>query len=101
MIAPWHRMQRLMNCAIMIVGLLSLPALAQDESEVKFKRIPTQFIAALADPNATSGSNAQSWGLWSKDPGPRGGVAKPLSIYKGCGWIRPSRLAIRQFRLVA
>lgn len=38
----------------------------------KFERIPTQFIAALADPEATSGNNAQLWGLWRRDPGPRG-----------------------------
>ncbi len=90
MIAPWHRMQRLMNCAILIVGLLSLPALAQDESEVKFKRIPTQFIAALADPNATSGSNAQSWGLWSKDPGPRGVWLSLYPFIKAAGGYAPA-----------
>lgn len=42
-----------------------------------FKRIPTQFIAALpAVPTDTtkikSGDNAATWGLWEKDPGPRG-----------------------------
>ncbi len=37
-----------------------------------FKRIPTQFIAALGDPDSTSGSNASDWGLWTVDPGPRG-----------------------------
>jgi hypothetical protein len=41
-------------------------------AETTFKRIPTQFIAALGDPGATSGSSAQSWGLWRVDPGPRG-----------------------------
>jgi len=37
-----------------------------------FKRIPTQFIAALGDPNANNGNGAEEWGLWRKDPGPRG-----------------------------
>lgn len=37
-----------------------------------FKRIPTQFIAAIADPKASSGNNANEWGLWAVDPGPRG-----------------------------
>lgn len=37
-----------------------------------FRRIRTQFIAALGDPDAKSGSNAQQWGLWRRDPGPRG-----------------------------
>jgi hypothetical protein len=34
--------------------------------------MPTQFIAALAAPDATSGTGAESWGLWRLDPGPRG-----------------------------
>lgn len=37
-----------------------------------FRRIPTQFIAALGDPNSSSGSTAKEWGIWSLDPGPRG-----------------------------
>ena len=92
MIAPWHRLPRVMNCALLIVGLLLQPAFARAESETKFKRIPTQFIAALADPNATSGSNAQSWGLWTKDPGPRGvwlslyPVIKVAGGYAPAGW---------------
>lgn len=39
---------------------------------MKFRRISPQFIAALGDPNASSGGGAQSWGLWPVDPGPRG-----------------------------
>jgi hypothetical protein len=38
----------------------------------KFRRIEPQDIAALGDPGATSGNGAQSWGLWSQHPGPRG-----------------------------
>ena len=45
---------------------------------MKFKRIPTQFIAALGDPTATSGSGAEAWGIWRVDPGPRG---VPLDRY--------------------
>ncbi len=37
-----------------------------------FKRIPTQFIAALGDPDASSGDGAENWGWWHLDPGPRG-----------------------------
>ena len=38
-----------------------------------FVRLPqTQFIAALADPTASQGTGAESWGLWRQDPGPRG-----------------------------
>jgi hypothetical protein len=41
-------------------------------SPPNFKRIPTQFIAALGDPTSNIGSNAADWGLWALDPGPRG-----------------------------
>jgi hypothetical protein len=51
--------------------ILSPTALAQS-TRTRFRRIPTQYIAALGDPQAGSGNNAQEWGLWRKDPGPRG-----------------------------
>jgi hypothetical protein len=47
--------------------------------QTKFAPINPQFIAALADPTATSGNNAQTWGLWRVDPGPRG---VPLTRYQ-------------------
>jgi len=58
-------------------AVLSPAALAQSArnggaAQTKFRRISTQFIAALGDPHATSGRNAQTWGLWRLDPGPRG-----------------------------
>ncbi|MEO8464702.1 MAG: twin-arginine translocation signal domain-containing protein [Gammaproteobacteria bacterium] len=55
-----------------------------------FKRVPTQYIAALAPPNATSGDNAETWGLWRQDPGPRGVRLKNLDSLAGgvapAGW---------------
>ena len=51
--------------------MLSPAALAQS-AQTRFRRIPTQYIAALGDPQSGSGSNARQWGLWRKDPGPRG-----------------------------
>jgi hypothetical protein len=41
-------------------------------AETNFVRIPTQYIAALGDPQASSGTDAETWGLWKIDPGPRG-----------------------------
>ena len=38
----------------------------------KFKHVQTQYIVARGDPAANSGNDAQTWGLWDKDPGPRG-----------------------------
>lgn len=51
---------------------LAQSARAAGESQTRFRRISTQYIAALGDRNATSGSNAHLWGLWRLDPGPRG-----------------------------
>ena len=47
--------------------------------ETKFTRVAPQYIAALGDPAAKSGNNAQTWGLWRVDPGPRG---VPLTRYQ-------------------
>ena len=41
-------------------------------AETVLKPIPTQYIAALGDKTAKSGDNAETWGLWPLDPGPRG-----------------------------
>ena len=46
------------------------PARAYDRYQ--FKPISTQFLAALGDPKANSGTGAETWGLWKIDPGPRG-----------------------------
>ena len=46
---------------------------ASAEEKPKFQRLsPIQFIAALGDPTASSGTGAQDWGLWREDPGPQG-----------------------------
>ncbi|KAF0116299.1 MAG: hypothetical protein FD150_469 [Rhodobacteraceae bacterium] len=41
-------------------------------AETSFERGPTQYIAALGDSGATSGTGAETWGFWGVDPGPRG-----------------------------
>jgi hypothetical protein len=42
------------------------------QSEARLVPGDTQYIAALGDPSATSGTGAETWGLWALDPGPRG-----------------------------
>jgi hypothetical protein len=60
------------------VGLGVKSAVAEEqvkqvESKPKFRRLPRiQFIAALGEPSASSGTGADKWGLWEEDPGPRG-----------------------------
>jgi hypothetical protein len=76
---------------------LVLPRLAA--AETLFKPIPTQYIAALGDPTASSGAGAETWGLWRLDPGPRGvaldgyaaltandGVAPAAWRFDGADW---------------
>jgi hypothetical protein len=53
--------------------LSSLPGVhAADSASPSFREVPTRYIAALGEPDASSGLNAQAWGLWRLDPGPRG-----------------------------
>ena len=39
-----------------------------DKQSVVFTRVPTQYIAALGDPDAYEGTGANGWGLWANDP---------------------------------
>ena len=57
---------------------------------MSFKRIPVQFIAALGEPEATSGSNAQDWGLWRFDPGPRGVRLSRYDSLQKSGGVAPA-----------
>jgi hypothetical protein len=57
---------------------------------VKFKRIPTQFIAALVDPGASSGTGAEKWGVWEVDPGPRGVWLKNFGEELSSGGVAPA-----------
>src|SRR5580693_8441650 len=57
----------------------------------KFRPIDPQYIAALGDSGATSGSGAQTWGLWSQDPGPRGCKLDRYDQLKAAGGVAPSQ----------
>jgi hypothetical protein len=50
------------------ITCLTAPAFA----EATFVPGDTQYIAALGSTTATAGNDAQSWGFWAVDPGPRG-----------------------------
>ena len=62
----------------------------KSERQMKFERIRTQFIAALGDPAATSGSGAETWGLWRVDPGPRGVRLENYEQLNASGGITPA-----------
>ena len=57
---------------LILAAVFGQPLVATAEDQTKFRRVPTQFIAALGDPQATSGGGAETWGIWYVDPGPRG-----------------------------
>jgi len=61
-----------MFAVLLLMLAQSLQLLHAQDGETTFRSVRTQFIAALGDPAASSGSGAQSWGLWREDPGPRG-----------------------------
>jgi hypothetical protein len=73
------------------MAAVAQPAHAADNGRMKFKRISTQYIAALGDPGATAGSGAQSWGLWPLDPGPRGVELENYGRLKNAGGVAPAR----------
>ena len=97
MLEPTQRTQHLIRRACLAMALLitmaavgqSVPALSGGHT--RFQRISTQYIAALGDPGATSGSGAQSWGLWPLDPGPRGVELNSYTRLKDAGGVAPSR----------
>jgi hypothetical protein len=75
---------------VMIAGL-SQSVYAAGGGQTKFQRISTQYIAALGDPDATSGNGAESWGLWPLDPGPRGVRLSSLEQLEEAGGVAPAR----------
>ena len=75
----------------MTMAILGQSAQAINEGQTRFQRIPTQFIAALGDPGASFGTNAQLWGLWRVDPGPRGVRLESYDQLKAAGGISPAR----------
>lgn len=92
-----HATQRFTSGLALAIGLLLSPGPVA--AETVFKSIPTQYIASLGDPKATSGTGAEAWGLWRVDPGPRGvrldgyealvaagGMAPALWRFDGADW---------------
>jgi len=82
---------RLLSIGSLILAAgLQQPASAVDLSNFKVL-IEPQYIAALGDPGATSGNGAQSWGVWSQDPGPRGCKLDRYPELKAAGGVAPAQ----------
>ncbi len=92
-----RNMQRLFHrTCIAAVLLVAIAVVAQTlyaagGGQTKFRRISTQYIAALGAPGATSGNGAQWWGLWPLDPGPRGVKLNRYPSLTNSGGIAPAR----------
>ena len=94
MISP-YRMPLTRRAGIATIVLASVgtgfrPALAAAPGGAKFQRVPTQYIAALGDNSANSGTGAQTWGLWPLDPGPRGVALNNFGRLKDAGGVAPA-----------
>jgi hypothetical protein len=76
------------------IGLLAFTATSFKgtgaHAEARLVPGDTQYIAALADPTATSGTGAESWGLWAVDPGPRGVWSTDYDALIANGGVAPS-----------
>jgi hypothetical protein len=75
----------------LLVLSASAPSAGAGSEGPRFKRIPTEFIAALGDPAASSGSGAQLWGRWRLDPGPRGVRLDRYERLKSAGGVSPAQ----------
>ncbi len=90
-LVPSLSLRLLSMVSVLSVAGLQQPVHASDLEFSKFKRIEPQYIAALGEPGATSGTGAQSWGLWSQDPGPRGCKLDRYHQLKAAGGVAPSQ----------
>jgi hypothetical protein len=77
----------------LVMGLLTLFSLLSSSAyaQTSFKHISTQYIVALGDPSANSGTGAESWGLWHQDPGPRGCLLGDYNKLKAAGGVTPAQ----------
>lgn len=73
--------------ALSLMGTwMASPVLAQ----IKYYPIKTQYIAALAPAGATSGTGAETWGIWRVDPGPIGVWLRLYQMLRKAGNIAPA-----------
>lgn len=82
----------LLVTALLIVLTWNGAALASQttgQPPVQYTPIPTQFIAALGHPEASSGIGAQHWGYWHSDPGKTGVWLSLFPVLKATGGYAP------------
>ena len=78
-------------CGVSLLVMALQPVYAENYPE-RFEAVrPAHYIAALADPDATSGNNAETWGYWPLDPGPRGVRLTNYSDLVAAGGVAPAK----------
>ena len=80
------RRQWISSALGILVASITSPVLSQ----TKIRRIQTQYIATLAPAGATSGIDAETWGIWTVDPGPIGVWLRFYQTLRKAGNIAPS-----------
>jgi len=82
-----------LRSVLLAIGWLMITAVwgPSAYAQTSFKHIPVEYIVALGDPAASSGSGAQLWGLWRQDPGPRGCLLGNYDQLKAAGGIAPAQ----------
>jgi hypothetical protein len=83
-------MRSLLAIGVVIAAGIAGVLPAEAEGPIKIMRVPTQYIAALGDPQATSGEGAETWGLWRRDPGPRGVWLQHFRHLQAAGGVAPA-----------
>lgn len=87
----WSRAVLVAIGLLLVVAAPGLSEGASGEGPTRVRRVPVQFIAALADPSASAGSGAQLWGLWRLDPGPRGVRLDRYERLQSAGGVAPAQ----------
>ena len=72
------------------LGLMIASASSSLLAQTKIRRIQTQYIATTAPAGATSGNGAETWGIWTVDPGPIGVWLRLYQSLQKAGNIAPS-----------
>jgi len=80
------RRQWLLSALAFAGTCITTPVFAQK----KFRRVRNQYIAALAPADATSGTGAETWGIWRVDPGPIGVWLRFYQLLRKAGNIAPA-----------
>ena len=73
-----------------VFGFLATTISSPMFAQTKIRRIQTQYIAALAAEGSTSGTGAETWGLWKVDPGPIGVWLRFYQTLQKAGNIAPA-----------